>query len=55
MDHTRRRIVELVNELPDDVREVLAEVLRLEKDKLHLKLPRGIVEDIADVIKRVVI
>ena len=40
--------------LDETERAVLAEVLRLEHDKLHLVLPRGIKQDIADVIRRLI-
>jgi hypothetical protein len=41
-------------QLDETERLVLAEVLRLEHDKLHLVLPRGIKQDIADVVRRLV-
>jgi hypothetical protein len=41
----------LVSNLSDDAKLVLVEVLRLEKEKLHMKNPRGIVEDIVSNVK----
>jgi hypothetical protein len=54
MDSTREQIQALLQEASPEAQEVVAQVLRLEKEKLHLKLPRGVVEDITDVIKRLV-
>jgi hypothetical protein len=54
MADTREQIQTMVRSAPPEVQEVIAEVLRLERDKLHLKLPRGIVEDITDLVKKIV-
>lgn len=40
--------------LSEEEQIVLTELLRLENDKLHLALPRGIKKDILDMIRRVV-
>ena len=39
---------------PPEVRQVLERVLQLEKDKLYLKAPRNINDDILKIIKEVV-
>lgn len=52
MSDTREQVQELVKSASQEVQHVVAEVLRLERDKLHLKLPRGIVEDITDLVKK---
>ncbi len=54
MPDTREQVQELVRSASPEVQQVVAEVLRLERDKLHLKLPRGIVDDITDLVKRIV-
>ncbi len=37
-----------------EVKEIIEKVLQLEKDKLYLKTPRNINEDILNIIKKVV-
>ncbi|MBO0799405.1 MAG: hypothetical protein J2P31_11350 [Blastocatellia bacterium] len=54
MSDTREQIQELVRSASPEVQQVVADVLRLERDKLHLKLPRGIIEDITDLVKKAV-
>lgn len=54
MADSREQIHAMIRDAPAELREVVAQVLRLEGDKLHLKLPRGIVEDITDLVKRIV-
>ena len=39
---------------PPEVREILERVLQLEKDKLYLKAPRNINDDILKIIKQAV-
>jgi hypothetical protein len=51
---TREQIQDMVRAEPEDVQQVIAGILRLEREKLHLKLPRGIVEDITDLVKKIV-
>lgn len=53
-DDTRTTIQALIRESPPEVQKVVGEVLRLEKEKLHLANPRGIVEDISDLVRRLV-
>jgi hypothetical protein len=40
---------------PPDVRQVIEQVLQLEKNKLYLKAPRNIHDDILRIIKEVII
>lgn len=54
MGDTAEQVQRLIREAPPEVQEVVAEVLRLEREKLHLKLPRGINDDIADVVRKIV-
>ena len=37
-----------------EVKEIIEQVLQLEKDKLYLKTPRNINEDILNIIKKIV-
>ncbi|MDJ0718887.1 MAG: hypothetical protein QNJ54_32445 [Prochloraceae cyanobacterium] len=39
---------------PPEVRQILERVLQLEKDKLYMRSPRNINEDILKIIKEVV-
>ena len=43
-----------ITNAPAEVKEIIEQVLQLEKDKLYLKTPRNINEDILNVIKRAV-
>ena len=47
-------IQEPITSAPPQVREVIEQVLKLEKDKLYLKTPRNINDDILNIIKHVV-
>ncbi|MDY7016153.1 MAG: hypothetical protein SVX43_21665 [Cyanobacteriota bacterium] len=39
---------------PPEVREIIERVLKLEKDKLYLKAPRNINDDILKIVKEAV-
>ena len=43
-----------ITNAPPEVKEIIERVLQLEKDKLYLKTPRNINEDILNIIKKVV-
>ena len=47
-------IQEPITNASPEVKQVIEQVLKLEKDKLYLKTPRNINEDILNVIKQVV-
>lgn len=47
-------IQEPINNASPEVKEIIEQVLQLEKDKLYLKTPRNINEDILNIIKKVV-
>ncbi|MGB5637056.1 MAG: hypothetical protein WBM44_07645 [Waterburya sp.] len=47
-------IQEPITNAPPEVKEVIEQVLKLEKDKLYLKTPRNINDDILNIIKQVV-
>lgn len=43
-----------ITNAPPEVKQIIEQVLQLEKDKLYLKTPRNINEDILNIIKKVV-
>jgi hypothetical protein len=47
-------IQEPITNAPKEVKQVIEQVLKLEKDKLYLKTPRNINDDILNIIKHVV-
>ena len=47
-------IQEPITDAPAEVKQVIEKVLKLEKDKLYLKTPRNINDDILSIIKQVV-
>ena len=47
-------IQEPITNAPAEVKQVIERVLKLEKDKLYLKTPRNINDDILSIIKQVV-
>ena len=47
-------IQEPITKAPAEVKQVIERVLKLEKDKLYLKTPRNINEDILNAIKQIV-
>ena len=47
-------IQEPITSAPPEVKEIIDRVLQLEKDKLYLKTPRNINEDILNIIKKIV-
>ena len=47
-------IQEPITNATPEVKQVIEEVLKIEKDKLYLKTPRNINEDVLNIIKQVV-
>ena len=47
-------IQEPITSASAEVKEIIEQVLKLEKDKLYLKTPRNINEDILNIIKQVI-
>jgi hypothetical protein len=47
-------IQEPITNAPPEVREIIERVLQLEKDKLYLKIPRNINDDILKIVKEAV-
>lgn len=54
LDSDLTSIQEPITNAPSEVKQVIEQVLKLEKDKLYLKTPRNINEDILNIIKKVV-
>lgn len=50
----KSRINEVLNEASDDVKTIVAEVLKIESKYIHMALPRGVHDDIQDLIERVI-
>jgi len=46
-------IQEPIINAPPEVKQIIEQVLKLEKDKLYLKTPRNINDDILHIIKQV--
>ena len=47
-------IQEPITSASPEVKKIIEQVLQLEKDKLYLKTPRNINEDVLNIIKKVV-
>ena len=47
-------IQEPITDAPVEVKQVIERVLKLEKDKLYLKTPRNINDDIVNIIKSII-
>ena len=54
MTDDRDLVMKLFKECSSDTKQVANEIIRLEKQKLHMKNPIGIVDDIVSVIKAVI-
>ncbi|MDQ4145002.1 MAG: hypothetical protein M3198_14930 [Actinomycetota bacterium] len=54
MAEVQDEIEQLLGAASPEVRAVLAQVYEIEKEKLYMSLPQGVVEDIAEAIRRVV-
>lgn len=47
-------VQEPITNAPPEVKEILERVLQLEKDKLYMRSPRNINDDILSIIKEVI-
>ena len=54
MADTKKQIEQLINDAQTDTRKVIAEIFAMEKEKLYMSVPHGIVEDIVGKIKDIV-
>ncbi|AFY79463.1 MAG: hypothetical protein IGR93_13240 [Hydrococcus sp. C42_A2020_068] len=48
------RVQEPIVTAPPEVRQIIEKVLQLEKDKLYLKAPRNINDDVLKIVKEVI-
>ncbi len=48
------RVQEPITSAPPEIRQIIERVLQLEKEKLYLKAPRNINDDILTIIKEVI-
>ncbi|MCU0534927.1 MAG: hypothetical protein MUD14_13630 [Hydrococcus sp. Prado102] len=48
------RVQEPIVNAPPEVRQIIEKVLQLEKDKLYLKAPRNINDDVLRIVKEVI-
>ena len=53
-ESNQNHVQEPIINAPSEIREIIQQVLQLEKDKLYLKTPRNINEDILQIIKQVI-
>lgn len=51
---SRDQINELFDELDDEVKQVVGQILEIETRYLHMALPRGIHDEIVEMVERVV-
>lgn len=47
-------VQEPITSAEPEIRQIIEEVLQLEKEKIYMKIPKNINEDIITVIKRVI-
>ncbi len=50
----KAEIEKVLSEIPDEVRTVVSEILGIETKYIHMNLPRGIHDEIVDMVERVV-
>lgn len=53
-DLNLQKIQEPILTASPEVRQIIEGVLKIEKEKLYLKIPRNIQDDITDLIKKVI-
>lgn len=51
---TSRNVMEPINSAPPAIKTLIQKVLKAENEKLHTKTPRGINDDILQIIKEAV-
>ena len=51
---TLNTVQEPITNAPPEIREIMERVLKLEKDKLYMKIPRNINDDILRIVKEVI-
>jgi hypothetical protein len=50
----KKKVTDILKGLSTDERELLAKIIQAERDKLHMKNPRGINEDIRKAVTEIV-
>jgi len=53
-DHSMDEVKELWESLSPEARRLVGRVIEIEKSKLHMSLPRGVNDEIVQVIKEIV-
>lgn len=54
LESNHNHVQQPITDAPPEIREIIQQVLQLEKDKLYLKTPRNINEDILNIIKQAI-
>jgi hypothetical protein len=53
MPSLQKQILSLFNDIDPELKEIVAEVLLIEQEFIHMEKPRGVMERIAHVLDRV--
>lgn len=53
-DDTNRQIAEIMAEVSDPAKELLKNVMVIERQKIHIKSPKGIVSEIQEEVRRII-
>jgi FixJ family two-component response regulator len=50
----QKKIREVLQQLSKDEQQLLSQVIKAEKDRIHMKLPRGIYDELHAAVARVI-
>jgi uncharacterized protein (UPF0335 family) len=53
-DSDQNNVQEPIANAPEEIKEIIERVLRVERDKLYMRSPKNINDDILNIIKEVV-
>jgi uncharacterized protein (UPF0335 family) len=53
-DTNLQTVQEPIDSAPEEIRQIIERVLRLEKDKLYQRNPRNITDDVLSIVKEVI-
>jgi len=53
-DYMKKQVEEILKGLSADERELLGRIVKAERDKLHMKNPRGINDDIRKAVTEII-
>lgn len=53
-DSNLQKVQEPIDTAPEETREIIQRVLKLEKDKLYQRNPRNINDDVLSIVKEVI-